>query len=421
MPLFSPKIESFGIDLSDFSIKISQIKKKGSSLFLTSIGEKFFQEGIVKNGVINKERESDLVEIIKKTISGVKGKKIKTKNIICSLPEENTFIKTIQIPKVAESEIREAIELQLESNFPVKLNNVYFDFEIVDFGAIKKSKIIKKSREKIKKEDSLDVSVAVISKKVADSYVSVFKKAGLQPMAFEIEPMAAIRSLISNSFTLKPVMILDMGKGGTGVTIFSGKTILFTSHISISGNDLDKIISKSLKIHINEAEKMKKDVGLLSIKKIKKKSKEEMLSLPRFKVYRVPVAKEKELKNQKSAVAEIDLTKLEKADQVFEALVPILTDLIEQIRHHIQYFGGLSGVKYVHKGKISKIIVCGGEANLIGITDFISSSLKLPVEIGNPFVNIQQSRLAKKILGSNLQRGSLPYATAIGLAIRGAE
>jgi len=420
MPLFSPKIESFGIDLSDFSIKISQVKKKGSSLFLTSIGEKFFQEGIIKDGVINKEREGDLVEIIKKTISEAKGKKIKTKNIICSLPEENAFIKTIQIPKVAKSEIREAIEFQLESNFPVKLNNVYFDFEIVDSSAIKKSKKIKKSREKIKKEDSLDVSVAVISKKVADSYVSVFKKAGLQPMAFEIESMAVIRSLILNSFNLKPVMILDMGKGGTGVTIFSGKTILFTSHIGISGNDLDKIISKSLKIDISEAEKMKKEIGLLSIKKIKKKSKEEIFSLPRFKVYRVPVTKEKELKNQKSAVAEIDLTKLEKADQVFEALVPILTDLIEQIRQHIQYFGGLRGLKYA-RGKISKIIVCGGEANLVGITDFISSSLELPVETGNPFVNIQQSRLAKKILGSNLRRESISYATAIGLAIRGAE
>jgi len=55
---------------------------------------------------------------------------------------------------------------------------------------------------------------------------------------------------------------------------------------------------------------------------------------------------------------------------------------------------------------------------LIGLTDFVSSSLKMPVDFGNSLINVSPFR---NIFSSNNQRQALPYAIAIGLAMKGAQ
>jgi len=272
-----------------------------------------------------------------------------------------------------------------------------------------------------KSREPLNISVAVIPKGIVDSYLSIFKKANIQPVVFEIESMGVIRSLISNSFSPCPVVIVDIGKCGTGLTIFSGRTILFTSHIDICGQDFNGVISKNLKISLVEAERFKKEIGLVKIDKSSQDSKKEFLPRPEWKIYHIPVIeknKSQKKKLRKELAGGIDLIKAAKADQIFSALVPILTDLTEQIQHYIDYFKDFKKTECVPDGMVKKIILCGGESRLIGLTNFISSSLKLPVELGNPLINVSPF---KSIFPNNNQRQALPYATVIGLAIKGVE
>ena len=422
MPLFFPKTQSFGIELSALSVKVAQVKKKKDKLILNSIGKSSIPKGLIKNGVVAEGGEEDLAEIIKKTISGIQGKKIKTKYAICSLPEENAFIKLIQISKTGENEIMEAIKWQIESNFPVKLNDVYFGWKVVTPDEnFQKHKTKKDNYESQKNREQLNVSVAVIPKRIVDSYLSIFKKANIRPIVFEIESMGITRSLIPKFFSSNPIVIVDIGKCGTGFTIFSGRTILFTSHIDICGQDFDKIISKKLKISLTEAEKFKKEIGLVKISGKGQNFKKEFSSRSEWKVYHVPVIEENKAqseKTKKKLAAEIDLIRAEKTEQIFSVLSPIFTDLAGQINHYIDYFKDFKETECVPAGVIEKIILCGGESRIIGLSNFISSFLKMPVEIGNPLINISSF---KDIFFGNDQRQILPYSTVIGLAIRGAE
>ena len=61
--------------------------------------------------------------------------------------------------------------------------------------------------------------------------------------------------------------------------------------------------------------------------------------------------------------------------------------------------------------------MCGRGANLKGLLDFISLKLKIPVELGNPWINILPKQL-KEVPGLPFAQ-SLGYATALGLALRG--
>lgn len=397
MPLFSQRMPAFGIDLSDLSVKVAQVKKKGDKLILTSLGQKTLPQGLIDEGVIQNEKE--VIENIKKATSEVRGQRIKTKYIVCSLPEEKAFIKTIKIPRAEKKEIGEMIKWQIEPNFPVKLDDVYFDWRKVE-------PFEKIGKEIQKKQSGTEVvSIAVISKEIVDSYLSVFKKAGFQPIVFEIESMSVVRSLIPGSLSSYPVIILDMGKCGTGLTIFSGKTILFTTHIGLGGRDLDKAIAQKLKVSEDEAERLKKEIGLINIRK-------------KWRVYRIPIVE----KSSKRAISEskFSLLKRLKEDEIFDALEPILTNLVEQVKHFVEFFKDFGRVEYVPDGIIREVILCGGEANLIGLCDFLSSSLKLKVRLGNPLINISKCIFLRK-KETFSQKQSLAFSTAIGLAIRGAK
>lgn len=408
MPLFLPKTEAFGIDLSDRSIKMGQVNKKGSKLVLKSLGEKEIPAGFINDGIINKDKEQELIKIIQECKNNVLGAKIKTKKAICSLPEENTFIKVINIPETKEEEIEDVIKWQIESNFPVKLQNVYFDWQLIE-GKEKKQKKEKKTQEKENSGEAHPICVSVVPKEVINSYFSIFKNSGIEPVVFEIESMATVRSLIKN-YVERPVIILDMGKCGAGLTFFSGETILFTSHIDISGQKLVEVISKSLGVSLDRAEKIKRKVGLAGLQKQGIKLSKINFPLTNL-VADVKASRVKVEKKTREKEDEVD------AEKVFNALVPILTDLSEQIKQYIDYFKDFKETKEIPVGSIEKIIVCGGESRLIGFTDFISASLNVPTEIANIPEKIS---ISKNITKNPLAHDFLSYTTVIGLAIRGA-
>jgi type IV pilus assembly protein PilM len=395
MSLFFPKLPAIGVDLSDQSIKVAQVKKRRSGLVVSSLGEQTIPAGFIDDGVIIQGKEGEIAQIIKNALKTAKGK-IKINKAICSLPEENSFIKVFKIPRTENKDIEDIIRWQIESNFPVKLKDIYFDWQIID---------VPKSKDKIDSE-LLSVCVAVVPQKIVSSYLSILEQAGLEPIAFEVESMSAVRGLI-RTYTEKPVVILDMGKCGTGLSIFSGETILFTSHIEISGQRLTEAISKALSIDIKDAEIVKKIVGLIGLAKNSKLDLKIDTKTPTQEIIKDPnYSKFRNILNNSKEV-----------EQVFSALVPVLTDFSEQIQHYIEYFSDFEKINGIPSGNIDKIILCGGESKLIGIADFISESLKINVEIGNPLQEMGREESLKGLSSGDF----LEFATAIGLAIRGAK
>ena len=105
--------------------------------------------------------------------------------------------------------------------------------------------------------------------------------------------------------------------------------------------------------------------------------------------------------------------------KIFEALIPPLVDLIQQIERHLDYYQTHASHEHLPpNGKgVSKILLCGGGANLKGLPELLSLELKIPVELGNPWINILPTSL-KELPDLPLEK-SLAFTTAIGLALRG--
>lgn len=368
--LLTLKPEAFGLDISDSSLKIAKLEKNGKSLSLASFGKTVIEPGVIEKGEVKDEKA--LIEIIKESLHKVSGKNLNARYVIASLPEEKSFLQVIQMPKMNEKELKKAVYFEAENYIPLPVEEVYLDFQIVT--------------PVYDHLDHLDVLVVAFPKEIVDAYVNPLKKAGLNIKALEIEPLAITRALIKNGLSPHPVLLIDLGENGTGLMIFSGYSLRFTSFIPISSKQFTKTISDALGVSFQEAETLKLKYGLSKKYKIKIKN-----------------GIEKEINQGK----------------ISEALFPLLTDLTKRIEKYLGYYN--THVSHEHlspDGKIiEKILIFGGGANLKGIGQFLSLNLKVPTELSNPWTNILKGSLQKVPELSFSQ--SQAFVCAFGLALRG--
>ncbi|MBK5215421.1 MAG: pilus assembly protein PilM [Candidatus Pacebacteria bacterium] len=338
-------MNSCAIDISDQSIKYGELKITPEGLHLSKYGKEKIPEGVVVSGKIEKEEE--LVKILRKI------KEKENLNFIrVSLPEEQMYLFTLSIPKTNDEDIRDMILLQIEGYVPLKAPDVVFDYDIIE-----------------EDNQNILIEVVAIANSTIESYMSVFKKADLVPVSFEIEAQALARAVIP-SYEADPIMIVDLGETRTGISISKNGRVYLTTTLSIGGADLTNMIAKNFSLSFAEAEKMKLEYGL----------------------------------NTGS-----------KAENIFPAILNGISVLRDEINKQYIYWETHNSNNPKHQ-KINHIILCGGDANLTGLSDYLEVSLKVKVENANVWINILN--IEKSVPEISFEE-SLSYATVLGLALGG--
>jgi type IV pilus assembly protein PilM len=95
--------------------------------------------------------------------------------------------------------------------------------------------------------------------------------------------------------------------------------------------------------------------------------------------------------------------------QVAEAIVPILGELVTELRRSIEYYRSQSGVA------VERMLICGGTAKLPGLAQFLSDQLGLAVEVADPMRNVT---VIAKTDATYLSEVSPVFPVSLGLAVR---
>lgn len=288
---------------------------------------------------------------LKKILSDF-SKKENIKFVRVALSEQQIYLFTLFLPDMEYDVTYGAIELQLEEHIPIDANNVIFDFEILE-----------------KKDGKMMVQVVASPRSVVDNYISIIKDAGMTPLSIEVEGQAIARSVMKSGSN-ETAMIVDFGELRTGISVVSNESIHFTSTIDIGGISITKLIEKNFGISFEEAEELKQKTGL------------------------------------KKTIVHSDL---------FPVLLNGVSVLRDEINRHFVYWHTHKEENGQDRPHIEKIILCGGDSNLPGLKDYLSSSLRVKVEIADVWVNINS--FGKYIPEINFNN-SLGFATALGLALR---
>ena len=208
-------------------------------------------------------------------------------------------------------------------------------------------KILNEDKEKT------EILIAATSQVVLNEWREFFKSIKLDVANFDIEILATFRNLFDN-LPKEPVMLLDMGANTTYVAIFDQFGLHYEYVINKAGDIFNKVIAEALDIDLKKAEEEKIKFGL------KSKSKKVVNSLQ----------------------AELD-------------------EIIKSIKESLENYKNETGAM------VAKVVLVGGSSLLLGLPEYFSKSLGIPVEAG-------KARLTKEKL-------PLFYIEAIGLALGKAE
>lgn len=336
-------MNSFAIDISDQSIKYGEIKATTFGLRLGRFGQVQIPYGAVVSGRIENERE--LVSVLKEL-------RIREKlNFIrVSLPEEQMYLFTLSIPKTENADLKEMILLQIEEHVPLKASDTIFDYNMVS------------QNEKI-----FIVEVVAIAVTTIESYLSVFEKAGLTPLSFELEAQAIARAVIPKGDN-HPIMIVDFGNSRTGVSIVHDGRVLFTTTIDIGGVNLTSMIAKNFNLPFDKAEEMKRSYGLSGYSNI---------------------------------------------DDIFPVILNGISVLRDELSKQYSYWKTHNDINTSNE-QIDHIILCGGDANLSGLSNYLEASMNIKVENANAWANISDMKLS--VPNMSFEQ-SLGYVTVLGLAL----
>ncbi len=319
---------SFGLDLSDLSMKAVWLDRAGTHDSVVSFGSVPLALGNVVDGeIMNPEAVRSAIESLLEK-SGPK--RIGTRKVICSLPETKAFLRIISLPRMEREEVKEAIKWEIEANIPLTLDQVYYDWQILDLNVVGE-------------KGKMNVLVVAVARSVVDQFTEVLESAGLEVIGLETESIAQARSLLPEKNEKSTTLIVDIGDRRTSFLIAIGSTPCFTSSVPLSSQMVTEAISKELKISFDEAEaiKIKHGLGSLAMK-----------------------------------------------SPVLKAAEPVLESIAVEIERSIDFY--VNSLRY--SSGIDSIVLCGGGSNMNGFLPYMTKRLGKPVESGNPWVNVQLGR-----------------------------
>lgn len=323
--LFRLTPRPFGLDLSDLSLKAVFLDEEGRRDKIVSYGAVNLPFESVSDGKILKE---DAVIAGVKTLLKTAGPgKIHSRRVFCSLPETKAFLRIVSLPTMNTSEVSEAIKWEIEANIPLTLDQVYYDYQVLD-------------KNITREPGKMSVLVVAVARSVVDQFVGALEAAGLEVVGFETESIAQARILLPEEGSDVTTLIIDIGDRRTSFLIALGNIPVFTSSIPLSSQMVTDSIAKGMKVSFEEAERIKIAEGIGS---------------------------------------------QTKGDPLFRMVEPVLSSLTAEMERSVDFY--LNTLRY--SSAVDKVVLCGGGSNMRGILPYLAKKLNKPVEFGNPWVNLR--------------------------------
>ncbi len=207
----------------------------------------------------------------------------------------------------------------------------------------------------------LKVLLVAVPNETINQYQAIAKAIGLEIAALESEAFSLARALIKYQDRRATVCLIDLGERSATINIVSQSVLRVSHSIDIAGQEIVRTLSEKLNIDVRKAKIIKKIYG---------------------------IKKEETIKN---------------------IIFPLIESVVKETKNILNnYF-------LEEKEKAEKIILAGGNSSLPGLRDYFAEAFRVPIEIGDPFVDVSYPPGLELIL----KRIGPEFTIAVGAALRG--
>ena len=261
------------------------------------------------------------------------------------------------MPAVSEKEMAGMVILEARKYIPVPISDVTIDWSIIP----KRENEDAPAEKDEHKGKTVDVLLVAIHNNIINQYKEITEKTGLATKFFEIEVFSSIRAVLEG--VQGPIMIFDMGAATTKLYIIN-RGLIYQSHtINTGSQEITANIARILDISIEDAEVIKRSVGM---------------------------GVTKEGADLSEAVSVI-------AANIFAEANRFLFDFQKKTNENIK-----------------SVVLIGGGSALRGFRDLAAQNFKVEVISGNPFEKVEVPAFLENIL----KETGPEFAVAAGAALR---
>lgn len=280
--------------------------------------------------------------------------KFTTKDVAIGVGNQRVLVRELDLPWMPIDQLRESLGYQVQDLLPVAQTDVLLDF--FPTGTF----------EDERGRHYRGQLVAAQRDTVGANLLAV-QSAGLNPVAVDLNGFALVRALAHGDLAQRNVAFVDIGASLTTVVITVAGQPRLVRPLSAAGNTVTLAVANAASISPQEADRYKREIG-------------------------VGYA--------------VDASFKPMADAITQAV----TQTVESVRNTFVYFGQSNpGVA------IDVVVLTGGGAHLPGLGQFLSSSARLPVLLGDALTPVRAKG------GPEHHSGSESWlALSVGLASRSA-
>ena len=233
----------FALDIGTNAVRVVQLSSNGpDSWSLVHYGYAPVDEKITNSNSAEGMRR--LGEVIM-TAVGQSG--IKEKNIVIGLPSSKTFTTVIDVPTMADAELKSMIKYQIDQYIPTAIDETK-----VDWATLGQSLHDPKQQE---------VLLASTANSYTEERLEFIESLGFNVIAAEPDPIAMIRSLLPSS-VVDARLIIDVGELSTDLAITFGDTPRLVRTIPTGLKSLIKAAVQNLNVQEDQARQFILKFGL---------------------------------------------------------------------------------------------------------------------------------------------------------------
>jgi type IV pilus assembly protein PilM len=290
---------------------------------------------------------------------------VRNDRIAISVPGQAGLARFIKLPPVESKKIPDIVKFEAKQQIPFDLDDVIWDYQRMAGGTEEEG-------------FSLETEVGLFAMKRDQVFAALepLTNAGIDVDFVQLAPLAIYNFVVGDQFGGLPdideydpddppesLIVMAMGTDTTDLVITNGFRVWQRS-IPIGGNHFTKALTKELKLTFSKAEHLKRNA-----------------------------------------------TKADDPKAVFQAMRPVFSDLLTEIRRSVGYFMNLN-----REAKVKKVLVLGNAMRLPGLQKYLIQNLGYDVVEVKKFEKLSGAG----VVGAPVfKENMLSFPVAYGLAIQG--
>jgi type IV pilus assembly protein PilM len=282
--------------------------------------------------------------------------KLKSKKVWLGVANQRVVVRQVDLPAMDEKELRASLRYQVQEYIPIPVEEAELDVHVVSEYTADDGAAMQR------------LLLVAGHRDMVTAHVEAASEAGLKPIGIDLNPFAVLRAMgDARTFGDGNQVLVDIGAGVTNIVVHEQGIPTFVRILVMGGDQITDALVSGLAVSREEAEAAKRAAVIGS------------------------------------------------TGDVAGRIVSEQADaFVDEVRSSLDYYQAQSG-----SSRLAGVVLTGGGSLMQGLSDRLAASVRLPVEVGNPFDRWPATDTVYS--EEELAQVGPSLATAIGLALGGLE